>query len=279
MAKCAKVSHQFLIAAKATFNRKYKGKTTSEINIMNAVEDTIRSFEEDLKEINSLVFTDGWGVPYVPNEENFLLAKIGLLGSRGCGATTLLQRGNVNHNIGLDFSIKRMFFEGQLVKLQYFDKPFRMGNSYDVPSSYFRNANVLIILYDTTKGTSVLSEISKWLNILLRHVPTNGGIALFIGTKSDIKAPATFTVDKIQRHVIAESMQFGYMGGSSDANGNPKFPYVIETRTDVDGSIETAMRLAALLAIRHKRSLPVRIEPQPPKKSIVSSLRNLFGKK
>eukprot|EP00026_Physarum_polycephalum_P013650 Phypoly_transcript_14073.p1 GENE.Phypoly_transcript_14073~~Phypoly_transcript_14073.p1 ORF type:complete len:327 (+),score=38.24 Phypoly_transcript_14073:82-981(+) len=276
MAKCTLINQHFRTAANATINRKYKGKTALEINVMNTIEEIMQSYKEDLKEVFSMPFTAGYGVDN-PNEENFLLAKVVMLGAKECGATSLQARMNLTHFHGREFSILRFLYEGQHLRIQFWDKPVHIGSEFDIPSTYFRDANVIIILYDTSKGTSVISYIDKWLEILNRHVPTNGGIPLFVGTKSDIRVVAKFTLQEIQRHVIRKCIEIGYMGGSGDSNGFPKFPYVIETRTDGDGSIDKVERIAALLAIRHKRSL-VPILEQQPKKSIVSSLRNFFGK-
>jgi hypothetical protein len=98
-----------------------------------------------------------------------LIYKIVLIGDHGVGKTSFLQRVRYDSFIsttestkGIDFELKKLEISNKLVTIQLWDtagqERFR-----SLAVSYFRKADGILLLYDTTKQRT-LASIVKWMN-------------------------------------------------------------------------------------------------------------------
>ncbi|CAA9988698.1 ras-related protein Rab-1A, putative [Plasmodium knowlesi strain H] len=119
------------------------------------------------------------------------LYKIILIGDSGVGKSCILLRFSDDHftesyitTIGVDFRFRRIKVGDKMVKLQIWDtagqERFRT-----ITSAYYRGADGIIIIYDTTDRNSFL-HIKEWINEINKYT-TEETCKLLVGNKSDCK--------------------------------------------------------------------------------------------
>lgn len=119
------------------------------------------------------------------------LYKIILIGDSGVGKSCLLLRFSDDHftesyitTIGVDFRFRTIKVDDKIVKLQIWDtagqERFRT-----ITSAYYRGADGIIIIYDTTDRNSFL-HIDEWMNEINNYTSENT-CKLLVGNKSDCK--------------------------------------------------------------------------------------------
>ncbi|XP_049826419.1 ras-related protein Rab-43 [Aethina tumida] len=181
----------------------------------------------------------------IPNEESFdFLFKIVLIGDCGTGKTCVVQRfkngtfiERHGNTIGVDFSMKTVMVDGKKVKLQIWDtagqERFRT-----ITQSYYRSANGVIIVYDITKRSSLLS-VARWVEEVRRYSGNSVLLAL-VGNKADLETLREVEFEE------AETMS-QYM---------PEVLFVLEASAKDNSNIEEAfMCLATELKRRHDNGM------------------------
>ncbi|XP_013772589.1 ras-related protein Rab-35-like isoform X2 [Limulus polyphemus] len=116
------------------------------------------------------------------------LFKLLIIGDSGVGKSSLLLRfadntfsGNYITTIGVDFKIRTIEVEGELVKLQIWDtagqERFRT-----ITSTYYRGTHGVIVVYDVTNGES-FANVKRWLHEIEQNCDVVNRI--LVGNKND----------------------------------------------------------------------------------------------
>ena len=119
-----------------------------------------------------------------------LLYKLLIIGDSGVGKSSILLQfadetftESYASTIGVDFRIKTIELNGKRIKLQIWDtagqERFR-----NIASSYYRGAQGVIVVYDTTNRLS-FEHIQQWLHEIERYAIQNAA-KILIGNKSDL---------------------------------------------------------------------------------------------
>ena len=114
--------------------------------------------------------------------------KLVIIGDSGVGKSSLLLRFADNwftHNsiatIGVDFKIKTIDVDGEMVKLQIWDtagqERFRT-----ITSTYYRDTHGVIVVYDVTSGES-FANVKRWLHEIDQNCDVVNRI--LVGNKND----------------------------------------------------------------------------------------------
>uniref|UniRef100_A0A6A7G3E1 Ras-related protein Rab-1B n=1 Tax=Hirondellea gigas TaxID=1518452 RepID=A0A6A7G3E1_9CRUS len=158
------------------------------------------------------------------------LVKVLLIGDSGTGKSCLLQRytqdifslGCVS-TIGIDFAIKTIQYDDQIVKLQIWDtagqERFRT-----ITSAYYRGAAAVMVVFDLTNRDS-FTAVSRWVSELSKYTPEGCQTAI-IGNKSDLKDRRAVAEDEAL--ALAERCNATYFETSAktDAGVDPAFRHL-----------------------------------------------------
>ncbi|GMI07631.1 hypothetical protein TrLO_g13212 [Triparma laevis f. longispina] len=120
--------------------------------------------------------------------------KILMLGDSGVGKTSLMSRwtedtfnANLTGTLGVDFKMKQVTVEGCSVQVQVWDtagqERFRK-----ITTSYYKNANGIILVYDTC-GRETFENISYWMQNIQEHSGVGIQVAV-VGNKIDLREMA-----------------------------------------------------------------------------------------
>eukprot|EP00026_Physarum_polycephalum_P008448 Phypoly_transcript_08534.p1 GENE.Phypoly_transcript_08534~~Phypoly_transcript_08534.p1 ORF type:complete len:484 (+),score=42.58 Phypoly_transcript_08534:23-1453(+) len=291
LARLSRINHRFRMLAKDTINKKYMGQSLSLMNLHLIIDRVNVALKGDLKAISTPQFMEGWNkYPYlaqVPPDVDSMWVKLITAGPNRVGATTILNRLGIANG---DYVMKYVDYKGQCAaQLQYWDTMNRYRHAYDVSYKHIRSASVMIVFYDSSDSKRSIDEIQVWLGLFYRHA--RNCVLLFVGTCADKIRPKVTRIstkemaEAIITHVREydnDDIPFSYKEfGPENVDELCRFPYVIETRIDDPESMDRTLRLAALMGMRVKQNFS-RANPEvenpspPPKKSIVSSFKNLF---
>lgn len=127
-----------------------------------------------------------------PQKSYDSLLKVVLMGESGAGKSSLLRRFTNDtftnaycSTIGVDFAVKTLSFDGQVVKLQIWDtsgqERFR-----SITSSYYRGASAVLIVYAVNDEAS-FRGLERWLEEVRRYC-TEGVAVMVVAAKSDLPA-------------------------------------------------------------------------------------------
>ncbi|CAF3630877.1 unnamed protein product [Rotaria sp. Silwood1] len=170
---------------------------------------------------------------YTTEVEFDYLFKILIIGDSGVGKTTILQRFANDYfsteyvaTIGVDFQIRTLEIDSKRCKLQIWDTAGQ-DRFKCVVSSFYRNANGVIICFDITDLES-FRNVNNWLEEVKRYCPEQTPMFL-IGTKSDLKTRRMVSDDIIKAY--AEKNQLSYLETSSKTNENVEKCFINFTRT------------------------------------------------
>ncbi|CAF1319325.1 unnamed protein product [Adineta steineri] len=159
---------------------------------------------------------------YTTDDEFDYLFKILIIGDSGVGKTTILQRFAHDYfsteyvaTIGVDFQIRTIKADTKRCKLQIWDTAGQ-DRFKCVVSSFYRNANGVVICFDLTDVES-FRNVHNWFEEVKRYCPEQTPVFL-IGTKSDLKARRMITYDMIKAY--ADKYQISYLETSSKTNEN-----------------------------------------------------------
>ena len=132
------------------------------------------------------------------NYEFDVLVKTVIIGEAGVGKSSFCKKLTTGEfselyssTIGVDFFIKYIFMNEKIFKLQLWDTAGQeqFGN---IVTSYFRNAKLVILMYDLNDLNS-LTKIKKWYDKIDYYCNEDIKI-LGIGNKSDLKINANLTL-------------------------------------------------------------------------------------
>ncbi len=148
---------------------------------------------------------------------NFLF-KMLLVGDTHVGKSSILRRyvdddfdTRFINTVGIDFRVKNVILENnEVIKLQIWDtagqERFRT-----ITTSYYRGADGLLLVFDTTDFQSFVN-VESWYNEIKRHTG-KGLIIHLIGTKIDLKSKRK--VSKLQAQIFADFNGLKYTEVSS----------------------------------------------------------------
>ena len=171
------------------------------------------------------------------------LFKILLIGDSGVGKTCLMFRFSDQKfqesyisTIGVDFKMKTLEVDGKKIRLQIWDtagqERFRT-----ITSSYYRGANGIIVIFDTTEEES-FENVKHWLSEIERYA-TDGVSKMLVGNKCDMtdaRAVETATAQEV-----------------ADKLDVPFFEASAKTAENVD---EIFLRMARDILARTKETAP-----------------------
>ncbi|XP_017052109.1 ras-related protein RIC1 [Drosophila ficusphila] len=155
------------------------------------------------------------------------LFKILVLGDSGVGKTCLLMRfvddrftGKYVCTVGIDFKVRLVEVAGQKVKLQIWDtageERFR-----SVMPSYFRGANGVLLVYDTTSAAS-FQHIEHWLEEMRRCCPHRINV-LLVGNKCDDLERRQVSQEQATIYADHRALAFREVSAKSGVNVNYVF--------------------------------------------------------
>ncbi|KAI5820018.1 P-loop containing nucleoside triphosphate hydrolase protein [Pyronema omphalodes] len=185
--------------------------------------------------------------------------KILLIGPSNSGKTALLLRyvddifdtDSATATIGVDFRVKKLAIKGKPHRLLLFDtagqERFRT-----LTSSYYRNAQGCILVYDVSNRESFLS-MEHWFGECARYAEP-GVIKYLVGSKID-KASAR-AVSTEEGKALADRFNAGFVEVSSKTRENIKTPFV-ET---VDKIVESPELMNTGLARKRNREGAVNLQ-------------------
>jgi len=157
---------------------------------------------------NSFPSSDSISSFSVPNflnsiEYDYLVKSI-LVGDSGVGKSCLLTRFSSNRfippdeclsTIGVDFEVRTMKIDDKIVKLQLWDTAGQ-ERFKTITSSYYRGANIILVVFDLTLRESFLN-LPNWIKEILQFISSDA-IILIIGNKSDLTKNRVVSTDEIQ---------------------------------------------------------------------------------
>lgn len=143
--------------------------------------------------------------------------KIIIVGDSGVGKTSLFTAFNDKSftsahtaTIGVDFCLKRIRVEDQTVKLQIWDTA-GLEQYRSLTSAYFRGADVICLMYDTTRMES-FANLANWVRII-RSTTEEEFLFIVIGNKTDL--PAYRMVSSEDGAIFAASISAGFFETSA----------------------------------------------------------------
>ncbi|CAF2900024.1 unnamed protein product, partial [Rotaria sp. Silwood2] len=147
--------------------------------------------------------------------------------------TTILQRFAQDYfsteyvaTIGVDIQVRTLDIDSKRCKLHIWDTAGQDRFKYIV-SSFYRNANGVIICFDITDLESFRS-VNNWLEEVKRYCPEQTPM-LLIGTKFDLKTRCMVSEEMIK--IYTEKNQLLYLETSSKTNENVEKCFVDFART------------------------------------------------
>lgn len=128
------------------------------------------------------------------------LFKLLLIGNSGVGKSCILMRyadnsftENFFNTIGVDFKIKTITLNDQIIKMQIWDTAGQ-DRFRTLTSSYYRGAHGIIIVYDVTNKDS-FDNVRQWMQEIEKFASENVN-KLLVGNKSDLEEQREVTYDE-----------------------------------------------------------------------------------
>lgn len=158
------------------------------------------------------------------NKPYSFIFKIILIGDSNCGKTSLINRyvkkqfsENYICTIGVDFMMKNIIVNSELIKLQIWDTA-GMEKYKQITTSYYRGAQAALICFDLTNKASFQS-LERWIQDYVKH--SNSifkKIIYIIGNKSDLVNEREVTQEEIDTFIKAND--YPYYECSSKSGNN-----------------------------------------------------------
>eukprot|EP01087_Luapelamoeba_hula_P013861 TRINITY_DN3_c0_g1_i1.p1 TRINITY_DN3_c0_g1~~TRINITY_DN3_c0_g1_i1.p1 ORF type:complete len:230 (+),score=44.72 TRINITY_DN3_c0_g1_i1:60-692(+) len=164
------------------------------------------------------------------------LFKILMVGDSGVGKSSLLLRftddtfsENFISTIGVDFKIRTVKLEGKTIKMQIWDtagqERFRT-----IPSSYYRGAHGVILVYDVTDQVS-FNNARQWLTEIERYACGNV-VKLLVGNKSDLASRRV--VDVATGKEFADQYKLPFLEASAKDGSNVEKAFLMLVKNIFD---------------------------------------------
>ncbi|KAJ7333856.1 Ras- protein Rab-35 [Desmophyllum pertusum] len=149
------------------------------------------------------------------------LFKLLIIGDSGVGKSSLLLRfadnmfsGSYITTIGVDFKIRKINADGEMVKLQIWDtagqERFRT-----ITSTYYRGTHGVIVVYDVTSADTFVN-VKRWLHEIDQNC--DDVVRILVGNKDD--DPERKVVEKDDAMKFAEQMGIQVFETSAKDNKN-----------------------------------------------------------
>ncbi|XP_072017118.1 LOW QUALITY PROTEIN: EF-hand calcium-binding domain-containing protein 4B-like [Amphiura filiformis] len=160
------------------------------------------------------------------------LFKVVFVGDSGVGKTSFIHRfctdsfqGNFSATIGVDFQVKSMSVNDQLVALQLWDtagqERFR-----SITRHYFRKADGVIVMYDVTSEQSFVN-VRNWMSSVEEATEENV-VRLIIGNKKDLvqEDPTSRIIKEEVGKSLAETYNSLFIETSAKSGENVKQAFI-----------------------------------------------------
>ena len=167
------------------------------------------------------------------NSSNYqYIFKLILIGNSGVGKSCILQR-YMKHTfqetykctIGVDFLMKSLIRNGKTVKLQLWDTAGQEKYKSMV-SSYYRGANVALIIFDLTNHIS-FDALPSWIENYYKNGPEQKNIIL-IGNKKDLEVERQVTQEEAETFAETNNMIYFETSAKDGENIDYVFNYAAE---------------------------------------------------
>ena len=167
------------------------------------------------------------------NSSNYqYIFKLILIGNSGVGKSCILQR-YMKHTfqetykctIGVDFLMKSLIINGKTVKLQLWDTAGQEKYKSMV-SSYYRGANVALIIFDLTNHIS-FDALPSWIENYYKNGPEQKNIIL-IGNKKDLEVERQVTQEEAETFAETNNMIYFETSAKDGENIDYVFNYAAE---------------------------------------------------
>ena len=199
--------------------------------------------------------------------------KLILIGNSGVGKSCILQR-YMKHTfeesykctIGVDFLMKSIVINGQTVKLQLWDTAGQEKYKSMV-SSYYRGANVALIVFDITNHQS-FDSLPMWIENFYKNGPEQKNIIL-IGNKKDLANLRQVTQQEAEAFSETNNMMYFETSAKEGDNIEYIFNYAAEKLLEFYGRNNEAILKRQMTPnndIQSSNFKEIRIEESPNKK-------------
>ena len=208
------------------------------------------------------------------NSSNYqYIFKLILIGNSGVGKSCILQR-YMKHTfqetykctIGVDFLMKSLIINGKTVKLQLWDTAGQEKYKSMV-SSYYRGANVALIIFDLTNHMS-FDALPSWIENYYKNGPEQKNIIL-IGNKKDLEVERQVTQEEAETFAETNNMIYFETSAKDGENIDYVFNYAAEKLLEFYSGNNEAILKRQLTPNNEKQInnfQDVRIEEQQTKK-------------
>ena len=184
--------------------------------------------------------------PAKPSNYQYIF-KLILIGNSGVGKSCILQRymkhtfeENYKCTIGVDFLMKSLIINGQTVKLQIWDTAGQEKYKSMV-SSYYRGANVALIVFDITSHKT-FDALPLWIENFYKNGPEQKNIIL-IGNKKDLEEDREVTQEEAKLFSETNNMIYFETSAKDGENIDYVFNYAAEKLLEFySGNNETILK-------------------------------------
>ena len=160
------------------------------------------------------------------------LFKIILIGNSGVGKSSIMQRymkqtfnSNYKITIGVDFLMKSLKINDEIVKLQVWDTAGQ-EKYRSMTSSYYRGAHVALIVFDLTSHTS-FEALPLWIENFYKNGPEQKNTIL-IGNKKDLVEERQVTQEEAELFSQTNNMIYFETSAKEGNNIDYVFNYTAE---------------------------------------------------
>ena len=165
--------------------------------------------------------------------------KLILIGNSGVGKSSIIQRymkqtfeESYKCTIGVDFLMKSLQIKGKTVKLQLWDTAGQEKYKSMV-SSYYRGANVALVVFDITNHSS-FDSLPIWIENYYKNGPEQKNIIL-IGNKKDMAEQRQVTLEEVELFSETNNMIYFETSAKDGDNIEYVFTYAAEKLLDFYG--------------------------------------------
>jgi small GTP-binding protein len=173
--------------------------------------------------------------------------KLILIGNSGVGKSSILQRymnktfeESYKCTIGVDFLMKSLEVKGKTVKLQLWDTAGQEKYKSMV-SSYYRGANVALVVFDITSRSS-FESLPLWIENYYKNGPEQKNIIL-IGNKKDMADQRQVTQEEAEEFSETNNMIYFETSAKEGDNVDYVFNFAAEKLLEFYGSQNNELNL------------------------------------
>ena len=176
------------------------------------------------------------------SSEYEFIFKLILIGNSGVGKSSIIQRymkqtfeNSYKCTIGVDFLMKTLEIKNKVVKLQLWDTAGQEKYKSMV-SSYYRGANVALVVFDLTDHSS-FDSLPIWIENYYKNGPEQKNIIL-IGNKKDMVEERKVTQEEAELFSETNNMIYFETSAKEGDNIEYVFNYTAEKLLDFYGGNE-----------------------------------------